>query len=144
MNKRKEKNSAILLADGIEIGRQGGGMSYEEMSGVLGLLLATIRSHRTGWLEAKPENRNLPIPAVPQVAIQAALEGRIALNAAAALREASAEDADDEKDGSGNSNRAPKRMKKREFASADGTEDVIVVDDGMKVEYDDGEAEFDW
>jgi hypothetical protein len=61
MKKLKKKNSAVLLAEGVEIGNQQT-LSYQELSGVLGNLLSVIRSHRTGWLEMNPENKQLPIP----------------------------------------------------------------------------------
>ncbi len=48
MKKLKKKNSAVLLAEGVEIGNQQT-LSYQELSGVLGNLLSVIRSHRTGW-----------------------------------------------------------------------------------------------
>ncbi len=66
MKKLKKKNSAVLLAEGVEIGNQQT-LSYQELSGVLGNLLSVIRSHRTGWhhtgwLEMNPENKQLPTP----------------------------------------------------------------------------------
>lgn len=78
VNELKRQNSAILLADGFEIGNQRS-LTYTDLSGVLGRLLATIRSYRTGWIETN--SSNLPIPAVPQSLITHALEGSIARNA---------------------------------------------------------------
>lgn len=126
MNKLKLENSAILLADGLEIGHQQGSVSYQDLSGVLNNLLAVIRSHRMGWLEMTPGNMHLPIPAVPEAIISAALKGKIAENlvkAAAARLEGSAERGDD------------KSKKRIDYAKATGTEDVIVVDDEEEHEF---------
>lgn len=111
INKCKEKNSAVLLD---EIGNQGR-WEIVELAGVLGRLMTVVRSHRTGWLEADPANRNLPIPAVPQTILDAALEGRIALNSAAARRE------------SANKTDAPTHEEEKKISAVE--KDVIVIDD---------------
>ena len=119
MKKLKKKNSAVLLADGVEIGNQQT-LSYQELSGVLGNLLSVIRSHRTGWLEMNPENKQLPIPAVPQNLIAHAMEGKIARNlsdavAAVARRESSNGDVS--------------KKKNNDYAGTNGTEDVFFIDE---------------
>jgi hypothetical protein len=63
LNCVKKENAAVLLADGFEIGnQQAGGLSYKELSGLLGNLLAGIRSHRQQWLADIENNTALPIP----------------------------------------------------------------------------------
>lgn len=116
MNERKKKNSAILLADGLEIGHQGGSVSYQELTGVLGNLLSVIRSHRTGWLESSPGNKHLPIPGVCRDVIACAMEGKITknLSASAAVRD--------------------KMPRRTNLLGTNGTEDAIVVDDDDKEE----------
>lgn len=117
MNKVKKENSAVLLADGFEIGNQQT-LSYQELSGVLGNLLAVIRSHRTGWLESSPGNRLLPIPPVPNDAMTHALEGKLNLNQSAAASEGEGDES-----------------KGNVHAGTNGTEDVIVDDDDEENEF---------
>ena len=122
MNKRKKENSAVLLADGVEIGNQQS-MSYQELSGVLGNLLSVIRSHRTGWLEMSPGNKQLPIPPVPQNLIAHAMEGKIARN----LSDAAAAAARQESSGGDES-----KPKTNAYAGTNGTEDVVVIDEDRR------------
>lgn len=125
MNERKLKNSAVLLADGLEIGHANQNLSYSELSGLLGNLLSVIRSHRTGWLEADPGNKFLPIPAVPEDAIVRAIEGKIAQNMSDATARRKSEEGEED-------------SKKNKHTGTNGTEDVIVIDDKEEEE----EAEF--
>lgn len=133
MNKRKKENSAVLLADGVEIGNQQT-LSYQELSGVLGNLLSVIRSHRTGWLEMSPENKQLPIPPVPQALIASALEGTIARNLSDAAAAAARRDS---------SNGDESKPKANDYTGTNGTEYAIVIDDDDEINDDDEEAEFE-
>lgn len=119
INKRKLENSAILLADGVEIGhQQEESISHQDLSGVLANLLSVIRSHRTGWLESNADNVNLRIPAVPQSIITNALEGKIAQNSGAGRRESSGKEEMDEAS-----------EKKSNSVGVRNSQEIIVIDD---------------
>jgi hypothetical protein len=73
INLVKKMNSAVLLADGFEIGNSQSLSTYKDLSGLLGNLLSAIRSHRTEWLTA-PENKNKLIPRYPPAAMESLVE----------------------------------------------------------------------
>jgi len=63
INKVKTENSAILLADGFEIGSEQQSLGYKELSGLLGKLMKTVRTHRKAFLSAVgDDNAGVPIP----------------------------------------------------------------------------------
>ena len=75
VNKFKKENSAVLLADGFEIGVQSGSLTYQELSGLFSRLMTTIRGHRTGWTSQNGEKGNNDyIPACGEEKLKAALE----------------------------------------------------------------------
>jgi hypothetical protein len=121
VNKRKQENSVVLLADGFEIGQQQG-LSYNDLPGLLGNLLAVVRSHRTGWLEADPEHENLPIPPMPADLIANALAGNLA-------RVTTTKSSDDKEE---------ETKKKNIFAGSTGLEDFIVNDSDVEEVESDG------
>ena len=113
INKCKEDNSAILLADGFEIGNQNR-LTYKELSGLLGNLLSLIRSHRTGWLEADPKRIDQPIPPVPHELMTSAIGGKGPQSMASAQHVNAEEDSETKKD---------------VYYGTTGLEDFIVPDD---------------
>ena len=62
LNEIKQRNSALILAEDVEIGNQNaGGLSYQDLQGHLSRLMGSIRSHRQEFL-ALESNENQPIP----------------------------------------------------------------------------------
>ena len=124
LNKRKKQNSAILLADCVEIGHRQG-LSYTELSGLIRSTLDAIRSYRTAWLQVDPEGRkDQPIPPVPQEIINDAINGKLSANKKLKKRNSLSDEESKESD---------------RWAQATGLEDFIVPDDID----DEEEAEFD-
>ena len=84
INKVKQQNSAILLADGVELGTSGGNVSYTELSGLVRRLLALIQNHRKAFLR-DTSNENLPIPPIPDTVMEGCVnrhrEGKAACQA---------------------------------------------------------------
>ena len=75
INTLKKKNSAVLLADGFEIGMQAGSLTYQELSGLFSRMMVTIRGHRTEWVQQNAERGNNEyIPACGEDKLRAALE----------------------------------------------------------------------
>jgi len=74
LNARKLENSAVVLADGFEIGHKPQTLNYKELSGVLRNLILAIRCHRQQWVGDNPENKSL-IPPVPAEEIASTLDG---------------------------------------------------------------------
>lgn len=68
INLMKKDNSAVLLADGFEIGNLQG-LSYNDLSGFLGKSLTEIRRYRHEWLSTKGNNEK-PIPPLDREAMK--------------------------------------------------------------------------
>jgi len=65
LNEAKKTNSAILLADGLQVGLAGQQLSYEDLSGLFMHALKGYQSFRNEWLSADPNNAQNPIPIAP-------------------------------------------------------------------------------
>ena len=94
--------------------------------------MGVIRSHLTGWLDVNPENKQLPIPPVPQGLIARAMEGKIAQNVSEATATIAAAAAAGQESSGGDDS----KPKKTDFASMNGTEDVVVMEEDVEMKDD--------
>jgi hypothetical protein len=124
LNCVKKENAAVLLADGFEIGnQQAGGLSYKELSGLLGNLLAGIRSHRQQWLADIENNTALPIPPCDPKTMNE-LVAKVANNPAASKKKSNGGGEDDDEDGDEqDESDADNGLGDQNFAFSDGEEE---------------------
>lgn len=148
LNRQKQDNSKILLADvlgGLGNGQQG--LSYRDLSGMLGSLISTISTFRTAWLAA-PGNQDKPIPPIPESMIKNAVAGKRArLSDVERAIKGDSSTCTNPSDSTGStpgalkeetvqkSNKKKPLNNKNNFKAATGLEDFIVLSDDEEYEF---------
>lgn len=61
MNEKKTVNGSILLADGMNIGVVSGGLTFQELSGIISLLMSGMYSHRNNYFRRNPSESLDPL-----------------------------------------------------------------------------------